>query len=348
MVLSYYLYKYPYKITWYILNFFNKTKEIAVYVADPLDYIILKNITQHFQNITYIVKNKKSAQFLSDNGIKTSRMPVYPKTIIMSRHAAHKFPSEKIIKFGFRHGAYHFKAFTKAKNYNAFNAFFVTSPKEVELAKQKSIHSTISIGFPKLDNAFNGYYTDTKLNEYKKDASINESKKTIIFTSTWDKSGMSAIDQWIDQIEKLKDDYNILVTLHPWMSKQYVDAISNMEGIYFIKSPDILPFLMISDVMVADTSSIIAEFCALNKPIITLKTVKGNRSLDEIEQLLDKISLRIKSSDELEAAIENCIQYPQKKEKERLEANILIFDDLDGKASERAVMEMKKRIDQQN
>ena len=49
MVLSYYIYKYPYAFLWYLHGLFRK-KDIYFYCADPLDYERVKN--------AYILQNK--------------------------------------------------------------------------------------------------------------------------------------------------------------------------------------------------------------------------------------------------------------------------------------------------
>ncbi|WP_218570936.1 hypothetical protein, partial [Pseudomonas sp. Kh14] len=75
----------------------------------------------------------------------------------------------------------------------------------------------------------------------KLDPYINKSVKSlhnkpiIVFTATYDKSGMSAIHLWADKLGLLTEKYNIYVTLHPWMSRKYVKIIKNTEGVKLIE-----------------------------------------------------------------------------------------------------------------
>ncbi|MCI0496175.1 CDP-glycerol glycerophosphotransferase family protein [candidate division KSB1 bacterium] len=336
MVFSYYLYKYPYWTLWKLVQLFKKNPELAVYCADPLDYVVLKPAIDHLPEAIVVAKNGKTARYLKTQGIAYRRMPSFPRAVVMCRHAAHKFPVQEIIKIGFRHGAYHFKAFAKSRYFNSFDCYFVTSKIEEKLAREHGITTAVAIGFPKLDPLFDGTFDEARLNAYKKLAKIDSRKHTIFFSATWDKSGMSAIETWINQLQNLNLKYNILVTVHPWMSKKYTRKLRSMEGIFFIENPDVLPYLLIADIMVGDTSSILAEFCVLDKPIITFKTKQAKRSDPELEQLIQQFSARIESFDELQNAIEFELENPGHKSSDRQNATKIMFDDLSPAAGKKA------------
>jgi len=344
MTFSYYLFKFPYVLIGALCRLVKKSAGIIVYCSDPLDYIILEPVFKHLPPIQFVAKTKKTAAFLRRKGIATGRLPSFPEAVIMCRHATHKFPDKKIIKIGLRHGAYHFKEFAGTDYYNAFNLYLVTSEREVEIASQKGIRTVKAVGFPKLDSAFNGKYNDDYLARYRQQAGIDPKKKTLIFTSTWDKSRMSAIDRWIDKIDGLSQKYNVLITVHPWQSEKYKRKLRAMSGIYFIDEPDVLPYLMISDLLVGDTSSIIAEFCALDKPIITFKIPTAKRLVPEITDLLREISIQIDNFEELEPAIAQYRQTPDLKREQRQHANQTMFGSLDGRAGWRAAQLIKNLI----
>lgn len=234
-----------------------KNRIIAFYCSEPVDCLILANLIPFLPHAVVIAKNHRTKSYLKSRGIQYCSMPYFPDVVIMCRHAAHKFPSKGIVKFGFRHGVYHFKKFTKAVNYNAFDLYFVTSDDEEKHARALGINNVKAIGFPKLDAYGNGKYAIEYLNGLKKTCDINPAKITLIFTATWEKSGMSAIRKWYNRLDQLTDKYNILVTVHPWTSNKIIKSIQNTPGVYFIDEPDVMPYMLLSDVLIGDTSSII-------------------------------------------------------------------------------------------
>lgn len=336
MVFSYFLLKYPYQFTWEILNLINKRRNTYFYAEELLDYIVFKPVQKYLKNIPVIVKNSEIKNQFKSVSCAESSFFKFPKALIMCRHVCHKFPEKKILKFGFRHGAYHFKKLTDASNYNAFTKYFVTSQSEVDLARKSGIHSTVSIGYPKLDPAFNGEIDNQQLMQLHQSLLFSSTKKTLLFTTTWDKSGMSAIDTWINSLDQLSEIYNIMVTVHPWTSQRYKHQLLANKKIHFINHPDVLPFLMLSDCVIGDTSSILAEACALNKSILTIKTGQTKRSLSEIDELIKSISFQINPKDNLLKNINYAVQNPLELQGQRKSANKIMFDNLDGKAGERA------------
>ncbi|MGC9365402.1 MAG: CDP-glycerol glycerophosphotransferase family protein [Fidelibacterota bacterium] len=311
-----------------------------------MDYVVARNVVGLLGNCRIIAKNRA----LKDDLIKNYNVgrcglyPAFPDVLIAARHIARKFPEKRILKIGMRHGAYHFKDFVSAKRYHAFNYFLVTSRREVELAREKGIHNTVAIGYPKLDDAFNGKITDDDLKKFREKLKIDHNKPTVIFTATWEKSGMSAVDRWSSGLADLTDEFNILVSLHAWVPAAVRKLIRNTPGVYYVDSKDILPYLMVSDVMVSDTSSIIAEFCALDKPIITFRTGRGKRTSDEILEMLEKISFRVTSFGELTIALQRAISEPRLHADARHYFNQIMFDALDGKAGVRAAEFIKTKV----
>lgn len=330
MVFSYYLLKIPYSIIWELKNFFKKNDDIVFYCADELDWIVFRNVYNHLNNISIVSKNRKVQTDLKKLGIKSSLIPAFPKTVIMTRHALHKFPCKKINKIGMRHGPYHFKKMISKNKYNAFDMYFFTSAKELEIAEKLGITSGVIGGFPKLDDTFNDSINNSDLQELRKKIGINLNKPTILFSATWEKSEMSAIHKWINKIDSLSDDYNILVTLHPFMRNKY-----EFKNCFLINDRDIIPYLKLSDIIIGDTSSILAEACALNKPIITFKIDNAKRLSNEIKKIISEISIQIEDFSELKSAINNLLLNPHLLRQSQKKWNTIMFDKLDGKASKR-------------
>jgi CDP-glycerol glycerophosphotransferase (TagB/SpsB family) len=325
MTLSYYIFKIPYSLFWTIKKKLRKKSVIAYYCDNETDYEIFKNM--ELENIIYIAKNKATYQFLTTKGLKVNLLPAFPDVVIMARHALHKFPSPKIIKIGLRHGPYHFKQMVNAAKYNAFDLFLMTSEKEVEIAEKMAIISSVSGGYPKLDS-FKQAERIKKSKELFQSFHFSLQRKTLLFSSTWDDSGISAVQKWIDKIETLTENFNIMVTLHPKMSKKYVKKLNNNVNIRIVQPDILIECMMMADFLISDTSSIIGEFCTLDKPIITFKIEPDKRLTPTIANMIADISLQIDNFRELEGAIGKYEQNSDLKKTNRNKWNQIMFDDV--------------------
>ncbi len=348
MVLSYYIYKYPYKIAWHFAKLLKRLDEVVFYCADPLDYEMFLPIQKHLPEIPIIAKNSKTRKYLEQKGIAYKRMPSFPKAVIMARHAAYKFPVRKIVKIGFDHGLYQFKRWTAPENYNRFDVYFVSSPEQVKTAISLGIRTTKAIGYPKLDSAFDGTYNEQFLNKIRNELKLDEKKKTLIFTSTWNVEGLSALDKWIDRVGELTEQFNILITVHTWTEKSKIEKLKKIEGAHFLDKFDVTPYIMISDVFVGDYNSLIGEACALDKPIITFRVPESKRAIKEVQEMIARISVQVDEFDEIPQAIKRCIENPNEKAEERQKANEIMFLALDGKAGKRAAGEILNLLNKRN
>jgi CDP-glycerol glycerophosphotransferase (TagB/SpsB family) len=260
----------------------------------------------------------------------------------MCRQAAYRFPEEKIIKFGMRHGPYYFKPFANPRGYNMINRFFMTSQSEVEAARKAGIKTGVAIGYPKLDPAFDGSYDAAWLQGLRTKAQLQVHRPTLLLTATWDGSELSAVEQWAWRLSELAGQYNLLVTVHPWTSAKYVAAIRSTAGVYFIDDYDVVPWIMLADVCIGDYSSILAECCALDKPMMTFVLPDARRTVPEVKSLIEKFSERIHSFDELIERLPAVLGAPDRLQNQRRQAARVMFDTLDGKAGHRAAEEIMR------
>lgn len=344
MVLSYYLLKYPYTVIYNLLKLLKINEHSAVYIGDELDYQVMQPVIRHLQNYKIVCKTRKLQQFLNQKGIKSKVMPCFAQRVLMCRLAGHKFPAAGQSRIGMRHGPYHFKAFSHKKNYLLFDKFLFTSEQEVKDAAAQGITNGVAIGYPRLDAAFNGDITAQTLQKYRTAAKIDRNKITLLFTATWEGSGLSAINKWYNKLDLLTKKYNILVSLHPWISEQYKGAIQSTGGVHLIEDDNTLPYIMIADICIGDASSMLAECCALDKKMITFGVGKGARIVPEVMSIIGNISIRIDEFAELELAIERYGVAPDLKQDERKKANEIFFCHLDGTAGKKAADLLKKEF----
>lgn len=333
MVASYYLLKPFYSLAWRLLNLFGKRQETVFYCHSTVDMQNWLPIQKYLKPLRVVSDKAHTRRALRQMGYRVSPLPVFPKAVIMCRVASHKFPSRKVIKIGMTHGAYHFKRMGSASHYKPFSLYLYTSAKDLANAQAKGITCGKVGGFPKLD---------PYLNQAPKPRPP-EAKKRIVFTATYDASGMSGIHLWLDRLPELTDKYDIYVSLHPWMSAEIVKRIESMPGITYLKDVP-LQAIWEADACIVDSSSIIGECCAFDKPMISWILPPTPRSVPEITELLPSISLRINTFDELPAALERALSYPAEFKAGRDAANATFFDRLDGKAGKRSAQEILKLL----
>ena len=91
------------------------------------------------------------------------------------------------------------------------------------------------------------------------------------------------------------------------MDKTVIEYIKSLndDRIVLLDTHDITPYLYIADVMISDTSSVLYEFMALDKPVITFKTMaRKDKGIDissanELRPALDRILANPKEHSEL-------------------------------------------------
>jgi len=345
MNISKYIIYYPYLLAWSCSKLFRKKQNVDFYCGNIVDYICIKKVIAHFPTMRIVAKNRKIQKVLREYGVNSILYPTFPDVVVMCRHSARKFPVKKIVKIGLRHGPYHFKDFINPRYYNEFDNYLFTSEYENQIASKLGITNGVGVGYPKIDDAFDGTITNSDLENLKKKLKIKETKPTIIFTATWNKTTYSAVNLWYNRLDELSDKYNVLVTVHDWTTTQVVNRIKETPGIIFIEDKEVLPYLMIADLLIGDISSIIAEFSALDKAMITFRVNEGKRISKEITDMLEDMTYRIDTFEELPAMIEEALRDNGEKHRaERKCNNKKIFGTLDGKAHLRAKEIIEKHL----
>lgn len=129
-------------------------------------------------------------------------------------------------------------------------------------------------GWPKLDI----YGKDAEKYKAEKQRLLEEhaATKVLLYAPTFSPSLTSApfLLKEIDRLAENKE-YLVLIKFHdlmdPELIVQYKELATKKENILFKEDPNIVKFLLMADLMISDTSSVVYEFLLLNKPVITYR-----------------------------------------------------------------------------
>ncbi len=153
----------------------------------------------------------------------------------------------------------------------------------LQLQKKYKDFNVIETGWPKIDiyGKELNKYDDEKAELLKK----YQAKKIVLFAPTFSPSLTSA-PFLIEEFKKLAQNksYLILVKFHDLMAidliELYKQLSNDFSNIVFEEERNIVKFLLMADIMVSDTSSVVYEFLMLNKPVITFKSNSKNIEWD--------------------------------------------------------------------
>ena len=163
----------------------------------------------------------------------------------------------------------------------------------LELSKKHKNFEVLETGWSKLDVYQNNtaYYKEEKsilLEKYK-------AQSIVLYAPTFSPSLTSAPDL-VKEIEDLSKDKNklILLKFHDLMDRSttnnYKDLANTFSNIVFISDRNIIKYLLIADLMISDTSSVVYEFLLLNKPVVTINTRNPQAAWENINEPIDLVA----------------------------------------------------------
>ncbi len=168
----------------------------------------------------------------------------------------------------------------------------------------KTIHKNFEVietGWPKLDI----YGENKELYDLEKEKLLKsyKAKHILLYAPTFSPRLTSA-SNLLYPLKFLADnnkDYIIFLKFHPLMSRKWIEAYKklaeNTINIIFQTQENIIKFLLMADILISDTSSVIYEFLLLNKPAITFNNISkkiywaNSCNFNDLENLI-KINLK--------------------------------------------------------
>lgn len=165
-----------------------------------------------------------------------------------------------------------------------------STPGYEELAEKHKYFKVVETGWSKLDYCI----------PEERDP---DQKPTILYTSTFTDK-LTSTKYLFETIEKLitEKDWDWLITLHPKIDRETVEKYKSLEkypNVTFDDSPDNIALMKKADVMLSDSSSIVAEFLWFNKPVVTFRNNNPGNYL-----------INVQSPEEVGDALERALKRP--------------------------------------
>lgn len=169
-----------------------------------------------------------------------------------------------------------------------------------QLAAKHRNFEVIETGWCKLDTLYSNH--ENFLLEKREILSKSGTKTLVLFAPTFSPSLTCAVEAK-EKIFEIADneDVFILIKFHDLMNVQIADEYrllaSTKSNVKVVDDRNILKYLIMCDIMVSDTSSVVYEFVLLNKPVITINSKSANinwRDIPDVSTLrntlVDEIS----------------------------------------------------------
>lgn len=162
---------------------------------------------------------------------------------------------------------------------NYFDLYLTQGPYFTErfqqLAKQHRDFVVTETGWCKLDTLFQNH----EAYRQERDQLLAETgkNKLILYAPTFSPSLTSATTAQQEIFELASQDgIFVMIKFHdlmdPEVIHQYKAAAQAVKNVSIVEDRNILKYLIMADMMISDTSSVVYEFILLNKPVVTIRS----------------------------------------------------------------------------
>ena len=237
-----------------------------------------------------------------------------------------------------------------------YDRFFLSGPYMARRFAQKGILREDDpridmIGMPKLDRMVNGEIDTAAL---RRELELDPALPVVLYAPSGTHSSITT--NGLEVIERLQRmPINLLVKLHDKSldfrrtAQDWLKEVKKRAGgqVRIIEGYDIVPYLALADLLISDFSSAANEFLLRDRPVVFLPTPEKyeiNKERWDTEVWGQKVGVMASTLEELEAAVEDGLAYPEKMSEIRRAAAADMFY-RPGTATDRAVNKIYKLLE---
>lgn len=282
-----------------------------LFCINPYAFGILKPLHDELckrgdEIIWYIPQKKQSAFTITTNARITDSI----KDLLDFKSDAIFVPGNEVphylrgVKVQIFHGlAGEKKGHFRIRNY--FDLYLTQGPyftkRFKELSYKHKDFEVIETGWCKLDALYQNH--DSSLEERKKLLLEHKKKKLVLFAPTFSPA-LTCATTAKNEVIKLADceDIFLLIKFHDLMNPLVIQEYKKLEearaNVQIVADKNIIKYMIMSDFLISDTSSVVYEFILLNKPVITIKSQSENINWCDISNHLSLHEVFIKEMNE--------------------------------------------------
>ena len=134
-------------------------------------------------------------------------------------------------------------------------------------ARHKSF-AVIETGWPKTDLLFRKVPCPKQLE------GVSQNKKIILYAPTFSRK-MTSVPKVIKILEQLpREDEFFVIKLHDLHDKQEKEILKSLpdDKFLFVESPNVIPWMQSSDMLISDTSSVVFEYALIKERVLLIET----------------------------------------------------------------------------
>ena len=272
-----------------------------------IEGVIVYTTTDRDLSLQDIYFNSDSdRQIFFDNYVPYYKTLYSKWNIIVNTYSNSFFPKRNGLQVYMHHGPGFGASGTGLPNAQNHDIFFGLSSSEGEYfdkLKPGVFHKKrafFPVGSPKTDALVNGNYSRDRV---LSDLGLPD-RPTILITSHWAKYSTLSVflGQVFEKIAGSFEDYNIIQTGHPWLwtpnknvNSEWAEQLRNIlisveqnhTNAFFSPSFPIEALLSITDLLVADNSSVITMYNLLDRPIVFFNSLEARRNKVGQDQVIN-------------------------------------------------------------